>query len=865
MRVKTRWILAFLMFIFALSLAPAASADSAALRRPVSDSNPMFMLTVANNQPQSTVQNIYNSVPDDLKPYVVLSLYYEPITDSNARAWINEQLTLCDQLGVKANAQIGNGWTGSSIDQAFVESLYQNHASFIGPLFAELYGTKYATVANMLNLSAQYGGYVFNVEYTNGGNGMLSAHSSSAMLSAMRAHPDNYIPIAKQTTNSRFHETEAITNGLWTSGLSGNWGVNPDTWTWWETGRGKLFAPEPGPRGANGYKALTTYPEAQLSEVMLQSALAGATVFANFEHYTYTSFHDGETTPSFEKEIVPTMREIINQQLIPTREEVRSQIKVAWVSDNNQINDNYYSNLYADGTNRDWLRTSGRYYIVPLLVGGTNAAERSYFPNVLNTSQYKELFPTEAHKLTYFNSLYPLESQGEATAQNFRNHKWLVQNNLENTNQAQNAIVYPKVNTVNAIKMTMPPNTYAIVSEQANSLKFHVGNYNVKKDSIWSQGNWSNTDFQNWIKTVYQVTPDESDVRTTVIELVGHNGGSKPSIAIEGYNGYTAYTYSENWNASTQTYTLSIMHNGTVNVTINASGSNTDHGVPNENVALNKPATAQFTASGYSASAANDANATSFWDGGNYPSWWQVDLQAIYDINNIQVRNYDDGTRYYHYNIQASVDGTHWVEVASKASNNVATAAGDSYSIGTSARYLRVNMLYNSANYGVHIRDFKVYGSLNHGPLNKAAGKQPSTSAVFTNGSRLTDGNIQTGSYMDSTPNSGSQWVQLDLGGTYGLSKIKLWHYYGDSRAYHDVVVQVSNDPQFTTGVTTVFNNDQNNSSGRGVGTDSEYTETSEGKNIAFDPVYARYVRFYSSGNTVNDKNHYVEAEVYGY
>ena len=62
----------------------------------------------------------------------------------------------------------------------------------------------------------------------------------------------------------------------------------------------------------------------------------------------------------------------------------------------------------------------------------------------------------------------------------------------------------------------------------------------------------------------------------------------------------------------------------------------------------------------------------------------------------------------------------------------------------------------------------------------------------------------------------------------------------------------------------TVFNNDKDGSAGLGVGTDSEYSETSAGKTIAFDTVNARYARFYSNGSTVNGGNHYVEIEVYG-
>lgn len=108
------------------------------------------------------------------------------------------------------------------------------------------------------------------------------------------------------------------------------------------------------------------------------------------------------------------------------------------------------------------------------------------------------------------------------------------------------------------------------------------------------------------------------------------------------------------------------------------------------------------------------------------------------------------------------------------------------------------------------------------------------------------------------------QWVQIDLGKPYELEAIVCWHYHSQARVYRDVIVQVSDDKDFISGVTTVFNNDHDNSSGLGAGKDKEYIETFDGK--LFDPkgVKARYVRLYSSGNTSNDMNHYVEVEVYG-
>jgi hypothetical protein len=110
----------------------------------------------------------------------------------------------------------------------------------------------------------------------------------------------------------------------------------------------------------------------------------------------------------------------------------------------------------------------------------------------------------------------------------------------------------------------------------------------------------------------------------------------------------------------------------------------------------------------------------------------------------------------------------------------------------------------------------------------------------------------------------GPQWVQIDLGASHPLSAILTWHYHSQARIYRDVVVQVSDDANFKTGVTTIYNNDHDNSSKLGAGKDKEYIEVAEGR--LFDPKGAkgRYVRLWSNGNTTNDLTHYVEVEVFG-
>ncbi len=128
----------------------------------------------------------------------------------------------------------------------------------------------------------------------------------------------------------------------------------------------------------------------------------------------------------------------------------------------------------------------------------------------------------------------------------------------------------------------------------------------------------------------------------------------------------------------------------------------------------------------------------------------------------------------------------------------------------------------------------------------------------------ITDGGKLGGDGYFVELGPGSQWVQIDLGASHPLSAILLWHYHTQARVYRDVIVQVSTDASFKTGVTTVFNNDHDNSSKLGQGKEKEYIEVAEGRLIDPQGARGRYVRLYSRGNTTNDLNHYVEVEVYG-
>ena len=130
----------------------------------------------------------------------------------------------------------------------------------------------------------------------------------------------------------------------------------------------------------------------------------------------------------------------------------------------------------------------------------------------------------------------------------------------------------------------------------------------------------------------------------------------------------------------------------------------------------------------------------------------------------------------------------------------------------------------------------------------------------------VTDGDPDgsDGCFVELAP--GPQWVQIDLEEAANIYKILVWHFHKQAQAYVDVVVQVSDDPEFKDGVTTLYNSDHDDSLGLGLGEGKEmaYIETNHGRVIDGNGVKGRYVRLWSNGNTSNEMNHYCEVSVYG-
>lgn len=152
------------------------------------------------------------------------------------------------------------------------------------------------------------------------------------------------------------------------------------------------------------------------------------------------------------------------------------------------------------------------------------------------------------------------------------------------------------------------------------------------------------------------------------------------------------------------------------------------------------------------------------------------------------------------------------------------------------------------------------------GSTNVAKGKKVTSSdpaPIIGDLTLVTDGDPDgsDGCFVELAP--GKQYVQIDLEAEFNIHKVLLWHYHKNSVVYFDVIVQASNDPEFKAGVTTLYNNDHDNSSAMGTGADKAWVETNHGRLVDGKGAKARYVRLWSNGNTASELNHYCEVEVY--
>ena len=149
----------------------------------------------------------------------------------------------------------------------------------------------------------------------------------------------------------------------------------------------------------------------------------------------------------------------------------------------------------------------------------------------------------------------------------------------------------------------------------------------------------------------------------------------------------------------------------------------------------------------------------------------------------------------------------------------------------------------------------------NIAPLSKISCSDTNATAAAL--AKLTNGDKEAFDTSIVLLRKGVQYVQFDLGGAQEIFALVIWHAHDTPKIYKNVIVQVADNADFTENLRTLYNNDLENSSGRGVGTDRQYFENYEGRTIDAKGAKARFVRLYSKGSTDSALNEYTEVEIY--
>jgi len=269
---------------------------------------------------------------------------------------------------------------------------------------------------------------------------------------------------------------------------------------------------------------------------------------------------------------------------------------------------------------------------------------------------------------------------------------------------------------------------------------------------------------------------------------------------------------------------------------------------PDPLVSQGKPAKASTEADATAvAGNAVDGSTSTRWTSvsGVDPQWLRVDLGAIYHLSRVTLLwNTACATG---YQIQVSDDGNTWTNIFLTTNSDGAT---DDLPLQGNGRYVRMfGTARCTATAGYSVNEFKVYGTpapvrkwLSKGRPALAANEDPAAPAT-----NAVDGKLDTAYTSAPTTVEDPQWLRVDLGARYQLSKVTIiWNGPLCSQTYR---IQVSdNDIDYSDEFTTA--------SGRGG--------TGGTENIYLNAV-GQYVRLWNTLSCGTNLNMSVtEFKVYG-
>lgn len=556
-------------------------------------------------QGHNTMEGVWSLIPEDLKPYTAIQLHADDYlghawggtgNKENLQKFYEYHVAIAQEKGINLYLTLMTGGVPINtfrnlIDMDWLNNLIDNNSCIKGVVFAENHhnGDTDAVAqltAEYLELFSSKGIYLVLTDIDDANHRMEKWFENDTLFKTAQKHHKYLVINSKSTSSSGYNTVRSFALGTWLSGLADNWGALTDAWAWYEIRYHKLFEPVMNTTYED-VRRVYTFPETLFAMNMLQSYVNGGTVF-NAEHPFYCTGVYDEASWVLKESIIPTMRYMIANPAA-TREQVKDEIKAVYHTDS-YLPTNFAEGLYGTAQDNNLLQTSGRYRTLPVLSSKLSAAEASAFGRVLKSADL-------ADKINILNAQYLELSTGDAFVETLlgggagqTGRRLLIMNSLFNENKNQSATLTPTDATfATSMGFTLTPHTYLIAHETADSIKIDLNNFRTDKDELWVPGESENPDWtsfgndwngdhkdyvQDYMK--YHISnpklDKDRDLRSTVITL---HTEERPTVVVTRNGGSTKLAddnfYTEAYENGV--YTLTITHNGQVNVTIRKGGA----------------------------------------------------------------------------------------------------------------------------------------------------------------------------------------------------------------------------------------------------------------------------------------------------
>ncbi|MBO4451029.1 MAG: glycosyl hydrolase family 98 [Bacteroidaceae bacterium] len=519
-----RIVFSVVLLCASVILSMTANAQTSNLRRPISPSQPMWLIHIDTwNTPDP--ERIIEMVPEDIRPFVCfnLSLSATDAVCCNGPDVCDSWMRACAAKRVWAMIQPASGSHSRFSDTEFseYERYFRQFPNFLGWNFAEqfwgfgdtgqpTFEQRLNTFAHILDYCQQYGGYLvvsFTQAYFSSHMMPIAYMRNAALRKRLTAHPENFICCEKYTMANCFFDIESNCLGAYVGGYAGQLGIRFDACGWSASdGKKDPFV-----------KAAGAIP------IMEHVLLDGETVIDGPETIPVECSHEVSTTttkdgytrrnwdwfPHFVNINIDEFRKILDGTVrIMTREEIIDRSKICIINNGATAYttpDDLYDGLYrreCDNWGRGdrphkrpleqrwWLKSTGRYACPPQCYALLDDVAKKIKVKV-NYANYASRWKTVASKVAEFNRYFPEEYTGDIYAAHHEN-TWMTYNpyqyddtldtstNLRDvrtaTTCASGRIPF-LYNTCESVSLCYAPYSMGVMKEFTDSISFYLTNY----------------------------------------------------------------------------------------------------------------------------------------------------------------------------------------------------------------------------------------------------------------------------------------------------------------------------------------------------------------------------------------------------